>query len=160
MPEAKLDEAPGYEQLAALLGIIELNSLKTDLPLLRGTASQSKLAPWDYEGRILVMWVHIIASAYGWALDQIRDLFPDEALAFIQEILVDEQLQREWEHAHSPVSYKHDRRGKAELLSTPRPGWMKVSGPPKPTRIPRRLIPTGTIIDLSGVTQGGPSGVD
>jgi hypothetical protein len=130
-----------------------------DIPLMKNTGSKSPKLPWDYDTRMTVLWVHILASAYHWSLDDINQLWPEDAAAYIEEIFVDEQLEREWQHSMTTLAYKYDKKGKGTLVPLVRPSWMRKSGGPKATRIPRRLIPTGTIIDLSGVPQGGPSGL-
>lgn len=154
-----LTQLSGVEILSAYVELSELNSYAIDIPMTKTrTIERQKNSPWDYDGRVLVLWVHILASAYRWSLAEIHNLWPEEAAAYIEEILVDDQLRREWEHSLSTLAYKYDKKGKGTYTPLSRPDWMRRSGEPKPTKIPRRLIPVGTIIDLSGVPQGGPRG--
>jgi len=154
-----LTHLSGVELLSAYVELSELNSYAIDIPMTKARiVEKQKDSSWDYAGRVLVLWVHIIASAYGWALTEIHSLWPEDAAAYIEEILVDDQLKREWEYSLSTLAYKYDKKGKGTLIPLSRPGWMRRSGEPRTTRIPRRLIPMGTIIDLSGVPQGGSHG--
>jgi hypothetical protein len=72
---------------------------------------------------------------------------------FVQEILIDDQMRREWEYSLSQVAYKYDKRGKGELVPLKRPGWMLASGGPPKSKILKKLLPVGNIIDLSGFSD-------
>jgi hypothetical protein len=144
---------PGIDIVAACAQLQTLNQFTIAIPILKSIGSApDKKNPWDYDERVIVLWIHMIASAYHWALNEIRNLWPDEAAQFVQEILIDDQLTREWEYSLSQVAYKYDKKGKGELVPLGRPAWM-LAGAPRTTRIPKRLLPVGHIIDLSGVKK-------
>jgi len=149
--EYLIDGRPWIEVLSLFTEVRALNALFSDIPLLRsGSHKKKDPVSWDYPDRAIVVWTHLIALHYGWSLSEIRSLWPEEAAAFVQEILTEEQLSKEWEHSLSPVAHPRDKKGKDLYQSLPRPVWM--------TRIPRKQkmlragMPKGTIIDLSGVT--------
>jgi len=50
----------------------------------------------------------MLAKNYGWTLEYVSMLQVEEALAKIQEILVDEQLEHEFFYGLSEVAYSYD----------------------------------------------------
>lgn len=119
------------------------------LPLLNGTgASQkSKRDPWDYDGRMWYLYANLIARAYGWSLEQISQLKVEDALAIIQEILTDEQLDREFRWGMSTVAYSEDKGSKSmKFNELPRPYWMRPPiQPVKKFKIASRFLPVGEV---------------
>jgi hypothetical protein len=126
-----------------------LNALPRDVPLLKVHLAEPNSPPWDHKGRPFIMWIHIIASEYGWPLAEIRNLWPEEAVMHVQEILLDEQLEREWEHTLSPVAHSADKQGKDTYKKLRRPAWM--SPRPQKQKLLRKTLPQGLIINISGV---------
>ena len=127
-----------------------LNTLPRDLPMLKGAGFRRRdPAPWDHPYRPRILWIHMIASTYGWARAEIEYLWPEDAAVYVQEILTDEQLQKEWEHMLSSVAHPVDKQGKDKYVKIARPAWM--SPKPRKTKIPKRMLPMGHIINISGV---------
>jgi hypothetical protein len=90
-----------------------------------------------------------LASRYGWSRDEIFNLWPEEAAAYIQEIMVSEYYEREDQRALSEISYKYDKATKtSQFISTPVYGWMIDDSPPAPVRISVRMLPVGNIIKM------------
>lgn len=123
----------------------------TDFPLLHGNKEKENPASWDYEGRTWYIWSHLIASKYGWTLDIIENLYFEDAIALIQEIMLDEQLEKEWQWSLSELAYPYNKTTKkSEFKALPRPSWMKempkISKEPEVARIPLSMIPQGKII--------------
>lgn len=123
-----------------------MSSTKLQIPLLTVHAKEKdKKDSWDYEGRGYAMYVHIIANSYGWTQKQIDNLKIDTALALVQEILTDEQLDREFMWSISDKSYIYNyktKSGKANPLD--RPYFMKEEvKPPVKTKILRNMMPVG-----------------
>ena len=123
------------------------------IPLLTSSPKKEKPIPWDYEGRSWAYWSHILAKAYGWTLEYIAELDMDEALARVQEILADEQLDREFTYSLSEIAYPYNSSTKKSIYKPmPRPFWMKDSVPPvKAFRFERNLLPVGLVEDISGM---------
>lgn len=118
------------------------------LPLLTEAPTiKSKRDAWDYTGRIWYLYAHMVAGAYGWTLEKISQLKVEDALAIIQEILTDEQLQREWEWGMSERAYSYDARSKVSKFNElPRPYWMKPKiGAIKKTKILKSMLPIGNV---------------
>ena len=124
---------------------MEVCKPEKELPLLQPAQSKNKKEPWDYEGRSWYMYAHIISQRYGWTLGEIGRMDLDDALALVQEILTDEQLDREFLWSMSENSYIYNAKtktGKPNPLE--RPYWMIVKvEPPKRMQIPKNMIPAG-----------------
>ena len=116
-----------------------------DLPLLKPSKEKKDKEPWDYDGRSWFMYAHIIARNYGWTMEYIANMNIDHAFAIIQEIITDEQLDREFMWSMSDKSYIYDvktKSGKPNPLN--RPYWMKEKvAPPKKISIPASMLPMG-----------------
>lgn len=131
---------------------ILLASIPTiDFPLLHGRNEKIDPISWDYEGRTWYMWSHMLASKYGWTLEYIADLYFEDAIALIQEILLEDQLQKEWEWSLTELAYQPNKVTKqSEFKSLPRPSWMtgmrRVTKPIETAKIPVSMIPQGLIL--------------
>ena len=113
--------------------------------MLRAYKHKDEKEAWDYDGRPYAMYLNIIASAYGWTQKEIEKLDVDIALALVQEIITDEQLDREFLWSMSDRSYIYNyntKSGKANPLE--RPHFMKVEvQAPKKTKILKSMMPQG-----------------
>lgn len=128
----------------------QANVPKVSIPLLKPNKQKEEKAPWDYEGRGYSMYVHIIARTYGWNKEKIDNLDVDVALALIQEIITDEQLDREFLWSMSDKNYTYNANTKTSKANPlERPFFMKVEvQAPKKTKIPRSMMPIGAGIML------------
>lgn len=145
------DKVSWYETLMVFQQI-EICLKPKDIPI-NEKKSKSKEIPWNYKGRKFYEIAHYIARSYGWSLEYISELDVDEALALIMEITVEEQLQREWEWGLSEKSVEYNSKTKtSKFRDLPRPNWMlpKIE-PPKKIKMLKILIPSGNVIDLSGM---------
>ena len=117
------------------------------IPLLKPNKEKEEKAAWDYDGRGYAMYVHIIASTYGWTQKYINNLDVDIALALVQEIITDEQLDREFQWSMSDKNYIYNsstKTSKANPLE--RPYFMKVEvQAPKKILIPKSMMPQGLV---------------
>ena len=121
------------------------SSPKSGLPLLKPSKQKESKEPWDYEGRGYAMYVHIIAGKYGWTEKEICNLKLDTALALVQEIITDEQLDREFLWGMSEKSYSYNAKTKVgRAIPLDRPYFMKeeVKEPVK-TKILKSMMPMG-----------------
>lgn len=109
----------------------------------------------DYEGRALARFVHILARSYGWSFKDILEMSPEAALAHVQESLIDNHRDREWEYGLSEVAYSYDSASKTSKYKPfPPLDWdvaLIGEGPhrPVPKEIVERYYPKGEIIDLT-----------
>ena len=129
--------------------VIALNTIKYDFPILKAKIKEVSVS-WNYEGRDFYIWAHMLAENYGWDIEYISNLDIDDAVAFAQEIAIEEQLNREWEWGLSENSIKWDRKGRGAHQPLDRPDWMQLPyGREKEletTRIPKIMIPVGIIV--------------
>jgi len=126
---------------------------QSDLPLLhREPSTKSKTDPWDYSGRVWFLYSNIIAKAYGWTEKQIANLKIEDALSYVQEILVDEQLDKEFWHSLSELAYEYEKATKkSKYRPLQRPYFMQPDIHKKDERVlpkvPAKYIPMGVVIN-------------
>ena len=136
------------------------NFYKTDLALFESTKEKKKndTVSWDYEGRSLHLYSHLLAKEYGWKLEYIYNLKLDYALPLIQEILLDEQLEKEFLWETSERSAYYDDKAKVTKANPlPRPSWMQKHIDPakelKITKIPVNMMPVGNAITSEQILE-------
>lgn len=150
LTDEQIKKASTYELLDAFFSLRQLNAWQWLLPWL----ANSKTEPgqpefYDYDGRRWAVWVHRLASRYGWSRDQIFDLWPEEAAAYIQEIMLSEYYEREDTRALSELSYRYDKATKmSNFIPTPGYSWMVDDRPPAAVKTPIRLLPVGNVIKM------------
>jgi hypothetical protein len=123
-------------------------SPKIQLPITEPSEKKEKEDDWNYEGRTWHIYSHILASEYGWSLEYIAKLPPIEAIAKIQEILTDKQLEREFWYGLSEVAYPYNKQTKqSNFKPLERPYWMRPKAKEIPKfKIPAGMMPVGTIM--------------
>lgn len=145
------DKVPWYEFLEIYSKVIEINSPKIEFPVMRGSGTNTKKQPWEYEGRSWYFWFNLFAKHYGWTELYIANLDIDDALGLYQELQIDDQLQKEWEWGLSEIAYPYEASTKKQKYKPlQRPNWMM---PMVPKQLPvvkmkRAHLPMGNIIDL------------
>lgn len=150
LTDEQIKSASVYELLEAFFALRQLNAWQWLLPWLANSeTSPSDPEFYDYSGRRWSVWVHRLASRYGWSRDEIFNLWPEEAAAYIQEIMVSEYHEREDRRALSEISYQYDKTTKtSRFIPTPIYSWMVDEKPPASVRIPVRMLPVGNIIKM------------
>jgi len=141
--------APWYEVISAVADIGLLNAMESDFAILKiGQGGKNSPVPWDYDDRLCYFWVHLLARSYHWTREQIEDLWPEEAIAFIQEVLAHDQYEREFAHSLSEVSYHYDKGAKtSKYVPLHRPAWMVLRDPKTLiTRMHKHMMPMGVVI--------------
>lgn len=153
----KQDKVFWKDAVYAFLKIHSVTVPDTNLPLVtKHNLQKERKDPWDYSGRLFYFYSNLIASAYGWTVKTISYLPVEAALAYIQEIMTEKQLEEEFVHQHSQTSYTYDKMSKkSKLVSLPRPYWMLPDDKPKKKApaIPKSLLPVGMVIDLQNETK-------
>lgn len=152
--EEEILHAPWYEQAQAYTEITNVNQVKR-IPIVQPSHESGRPVPWDYEGRTWFWWIHILSKNYGWSIAQVEELDIDEATALLQEILVEEQLRKEWEWSLTEIAYPYNSTTKKSVFHPlDRPAWMRgVAGVPLPAqkvRFHKHMIPVGRIIGEDG----------
>ncbi|KKL45509.1 hypothetical protein LCGC14_2354950, partial [marine sediment metagenome] len=123
--------------------------------IIRFAQDGGKPVPWDHSERSIIMWIHLIASCYSWSKEDIENLWPEEATAFVQEIIADEQHEREFVHSLSKVAYEYQKSsGKSRYKPLSQPAWMRFRQPIQKkhliTKVPKGLLPVGNVIYPEG----------
>jgi hypothetical protein len=150
LTDEQMKKASTYEILDAFFALRQLNAWQWILPWLANSKSEpGKPEFYDYNGRRWAVWVHRLASRYGWSRDEILNLWPEEAAAYIQEIMVSEYYEREDRRALSEISYRYDKASRtSNFIPTPIYNWMIDERPPAPVRILAKMLPVGNIIKM------------
>lgn len=138
--------------------ILELNSPAKDFPMLH-SREKGKPMPWEYQGRAWYFWLHLFAQAYGWSEKEVAKMNIDDAVGLYQEIIIEDQLNKEWDWGLSEISYEYNKTTKkSHFKPLPRPDWMRgIVGKPKPVktvRVAKSALPVGEVINLDEQKQG------
>ena len=131
------------EALAGVDTLATLNALHGTLPILVATGAQGgRRSGEDYPNRALSSIVVRLAHAYGWSVDHILELGPEEAICYLQEAVVIKHEEQEFEWAIAgPVDAKGKRLRFPPLRWAPPP----KAGRPAPP-LPARFQPQGIIV--------------
>jgi len=108
---------------------------------------------WEYDGRYVIQWIDLLAKEYGWTYDYISNLDINLVAHLIQEILVNDQLEKEWQYSLTEIAYKYDSGSKkSSLVPLNRPYWMRKEADAviKTTKIKKSLLPHG-VTSLAGI---------
>lgn len=149
-------EVPWYEFLGIYSNAVKANIPKKEFPVMRGSNTDTKKLPWEYDGRSWYFWFNLFAKNYGWSESTIADLEVETAIGLYQEISIDEQLQREWEYSLSEIAYPYDSTTKkSSYKPLKRPQWMLPMVPKElpVVRMHKSHLPVGNIIDLQEVEK-------
>jgi hypothetical protein len=146
--EEEIKDVPWIEIASAYRGCQEVNSPSISFPIFFAQIKKRKLIGWDYEERSWYVWVHTLARVFGWSSEYIAELVIDDAIGLIEEIYVQDQLDKEWEWSLSEVAYSN-KDGRFKPL--PRPPWMEssskyISEEEAKIKMPKAMMPVGKII--------------
>ena len=149
-----LSELPWFEIAYAYAKATVTNRPTINLPMIMYSEKKSdvleKKYNWEYFGRTWYFFLHSLSSAYGWSIETVENLDVDDALALIQEILIDEQMDKEFQYSLSEIAYPYDDARKLNVFRPmERPLWMrevvKVLAPKK-IKIRKDMMPMGLVI--------------
>lgn len=153
-----------WEEVVGIFALLNFsNQPPSHLPLISVQSStKDRKDPWDYDGRTWHIYSHLLAKHYGWTMEYIASLTVEEALSKVQEILTDEQLEREFEWGMSDKSASYNAKTKTSTFHPlPRPYWMKEK--PKPvqaTRMSSNALPQGVLNYDAIMEQFRPKAID
>ena len=148
LTQAQISTYSWVEIFSAMADISLLNNIEIDFAILKYQTDSGLPAPWEYPERMRHYWVHVLAFAYKWSKEQIENIWPEEAFAYLQEIIAQDQQDREFEHSLSEVAYQYDSgTKKSRYKPLIRPAWMVLRDPNMMImKIPAFLIPQGKIV--------------
>jgi hypothetical protein len=151
IPMEELTDAPWLEIARAYVSVMLENTIGIRLPFAQYEIDKEEVS-WEYEGRTWYTYAHRIAREFGWSLEYIGELEVDDAFALMQEMMIENQLHKEWEWSLSDRSYGKDKNsGQWRHFPLPRPPWMEDK-PKEPEKIliPKSLLPVGNVISYRG----------
>ena len=124
------------ETLVAVDALAALNTLHGTLPILVATGAQGRRRSGeDYPHRALSSMVVRLAHAYGWPVDHILELGPEEAICYLQESVVIQHEEDEFAWAIAGGVY--DAKGRRQRFPP-----LRWAAPPRsPTDRPARPLP-------------------
>lgn len=157
LPPKLLSKLPWFPVITLYEFARSIN-IPTKIPLLQSKQDNKKdkeKLGWDYDGRNWYYWSHLLAKYYGWELEYIEGLDVDVALAHIQEIFTDEQLDREFLWSMSEIAYPYNSTTKQLKFSPlPRPYFMHQEAPKLQTfKIRKDMMPVGNIQDVGRMKE-------
>lgn len=155
------DDVPWFDVLTAFLACVEKNSPTIKFPILTNAKEKNEKAPWEYKGRSWYFWLNIFAKNYGWQEEYIGNLDIDTAIGLLQEITIDEQLDKEFTYGLSEVAYPYNESTKKSVYKPlERPDWMKPIVPePKKIKIRADMLPMGVVINVQEQREKKISGI-
>lgn len=146
VPKRRFERADWIRIVSAFYSCISA-SPKVQLPITTPTDEVHKEDDWSYPQRTWNLYSHMLCKTYGWDLEYVAQLDVFDALAHIQEIITDDQLEKEFYYGLSENAYSYDpRTKKSKFIPLPRPHWMrKKARPIQKFIIPASMIPSGVI---------------
>lgn len=168
VPENLVNQTPGAPLLQAFVLVSEFNSIQVELPWMRTDIPHKRertVFEPGYDGREWALWIHRLATRYGWTRDYIFNLWPEEAAIYLTEVYLSEWEEMEADRRLSEVSYKYDRFTKtARFIELEKPYWMMPQQRPeitqaesqawemaKKTSGPNQMLPAGVVLDWRAV---------
>lgn len=142
------EAAPWHEVAIAFNLVLNMNRSVIRFPVFENTVSSQSKSPWDYADRDWYEWVHLVASRYGWSIEYIAELEIEDGIGLIQEILVDDQLNKEFLWGMSEMAFEYVPATKSSRFRPlPRPNWMQPRHfEPKHIRLRKDMLPVGNVI--------------
>jgi hypothetical protein len=150
IPIEKLQLCPWYEITRAFKEMYQINIPSLDFPMIRKRMQKetNEKVGWEYPGRTWYIWLHLFAGKYSWNVNYIEHLDIDDAIALLQEILVDDQQNKEWQWGMFEGAYKYNEQTRTStFIPLERPEWMKpIPKPAKKVMVRKSELPVGLIL--------------
>ena len=127
------------------------NRLDYQFPVLRRIKEKRKATQegWEYPGRSWFIWLHLLVKLSGWQVQYIENLDPNTAIGLLQEIFIDEQLDKEFLWSMSEIAYPYsEATKKSSFHPLDRPEWMKpkVTDEVPKVKFKRSDLPMGLVL--------------
>ena len=130
-----------------------INVPNIEFPFLRTspeerTRNKTRIS-WDYSERLWFIWLYAFSKEFGWNIEAVKDLDIETACGLMQEIIVNEQMEKEFVHSLSEVSYPYDTSSKSSKYKPlERPAWMRPIFVEKIVKYPKSFYPEGNVVKL------------
>lgn len=148
----EIDDPPWTEVRELYEKSVLENQPRIHFPIF-DSKEKGKKSAWEYEGRSWYFWLSTFAKAYGWTPEIVAGLDLDDAIGLYEEILVDDQFNKEWQWGLSEMAYPYNKSTKKQHFKPlGRPDWMVVHSNQsvKTVKIPKSAMPVGVVINLDG----------
>lgn len=148
-PDVDWKSLPWTDVYKAFVEGYQVNAPTLKFPILTSKPNkQPEKYAWEYDGRGWYFWASIFAKSFGWDLSYIAKLDVDDAIGLFQEILISQQLDKEWDYSLSELAYPYDQQTKTSSFKPmERPMWMKkLPAPVQKFMIPKWILPVGNVI--------------
>lgn len=161
IPKWVWNRMPWMDVWAAYLGASVSTLFAGYLPLTSLPADKDIIyqkQPWEYDGRTWFFYSSLLAKEYGWPIEYIAKLPVFDAMAYVQEALLNRQIDREFTWSMSESSVVYDEKTKTTRPNPlPRPYWMTTVKPDEPLPIPKISIPKNFlpigVVNYDSVTE-------
>lgn len=143
-----IQQASWTQLISAFYKTVLLTACQFSLPILEPSKEKIEEDAWNYEGRTWYQYAHLLSHSFGWNFEYISNLSVQDALSAVQEILVNDQLEKEflWDTSERST-YWDDKTKTSKRNPLPRPQWMNKKIDPQKelrvTQIPVNMLPTG-----------------
>lgn len=148
-----IEDLPWNEVASAFKEVYKANDIDlSHIAFTRVEERPDKKELWDYSGRLWWSWAHDFAKNFGWEIEYISNLKVLEAFALLQEMLLNQHFEKEWQWTLSEYSLKYNSTTKkSEPNPMPKPSWMKTASPkdmkaPETIKMRKEAIPVGNVI--------------
>lgn len=146
-----LSQANPVEILRAFYQVGILNRRQMTLPFQKNPNLEPEpKEAYDYPNRGEAWLISKLALHFGWSREEIFSLRVEEAFCYIQEILIAQHGEREFQYQLSEKSHQYDSTTKtSRYVPYQKPSWMLDYSLPAPVRVLRSMLPFG-VVDLEG----------
>jgi hypothetical protein len=148
--EQEFEKVSWLEVLNAMAQITNLCVPKIDFPIFYSKEKTEQIVG-DYSEKEWYFWLHFMCSKYHWLIEYVQELQIEDAFGLLQEGLIDEQHQREWQWSLTELAYPYNSDTKTSSFKPlKRPDWMTIikDNMPEKIMIRKDMMPQGVIIDL------------
>lgn len=141
-----------WEIADAYLRLSTENKINQDFPIVKIRGKDDSIPEFDYEGRSWYFWTNILSSKYGWSLEYIGELDPDDVFGLFMEILISDHEQKEFDYRLSELAYKYNEKTKkSTYVPLSKPRWMRSTN--QEIKVPIRryrkdMRPAGVVIKI------------
>jgi hypothetical protein len=147
-----------WREVALTYASIELmNVPRKRFPIQKSRQKDTNNA-WEYDGRSWYLWLHTFSKVYGWSLEEISNLDIETGIGLMEEILVNEQLEKEFQWSMTELAYPYNQNTKkSEFHPMKRPDWMEGLREVKIKKvfIKQSMLPVGNVINNTGMDAYG-----
>ena len=152
VPVDKLEQCAWYEVSQAFVAQTNINIPSKKFPIFRERIEkenhEATVNGWDYADRDWYVWLHLLAKEFGWSIGYIENLHIEDGIALLEEIIVNAQLEKEFQWSMAEIAYQYNENTKqSKFVPLDRPEWMNpIPKPVKKVKIRIADLPVGLVL--------------